>query len=70
MQVQLGNSVTFLPTPLRNWWGKPAVLTAWLLFAIALLAVQVGHIFLTLTLTFTVTLTLTLMSISTPAQLW
>ena len=40
-QVRLGDSVTFLPTPLRNWWGRPSLLTAWLLFAIFVLIVHV-----------------------------
>ena len=29
-QVQLGPSITFLPTPLRNWWGRPKLLVAWM----------------------------------------
>ena len=42
LQVQLGQSITFLATPLRNWWGRPALLTAWLVFGAYLVAVMVG----------------------------
>ncbi len=41
MQVRLGDSVTFLPTPLRNWWGRPRLQVTWLVTSIYLILVMV-----------------------------
>lgn len=40
-QVHLGNRVTFLPTPLRNWWGRPNLLRAWFALSIYMIVVMV-----------------------------
>ena len=41
MQVRLGDTVTFLPTPLRNWWGRPRLQQAWLGLSIYVIIVMV-----------------------------
>mmetsp|Transcript_300 Transcript_300/g.869 ORF Transcript_300/g.869 Transcript_300/m.869 type:complete len:363 (-) Transcript_300:524-1612(-) len=38
--VHLGNRVTFLPTPLRNWWGRPNMLIAWFACSIYMILVM------------------------------
>jgi hypothetical protein len=40
-QVRLGDTVTFLPTPLRNWWGRPRLQQAWLGLSIYVIIVMV-----------------------------
>ena len=40
-QVHLGNRVTFLPTPLRNWWGRPNLLRLWFALSIYMILVMV-----------------------------
>ena len=41
LQVRLGDTVTFLPTPLRNWWGRPRLQQAWLGLSIYVIVVMV-----------------------------
>jgi hypothetical protein len=41
LQVRLGDTVTFLPTPLRNWWGRPRLQQAWLGLSIYVIIVMV-----------------------------
>lgn len=40
-QVRLGDTVTFLPTPLRNWWGRPELQYTWLALSICVIIVMV-----------------------------
>jgi hypothetical protein len=41
LQVRLGDTVTFLPTPLRNWWGRPRLQYTWLGLSIYVIIVMV-----------------------------